>query len=81
MRLCGDSKSILVTIGVVVLLIVLLFVGRIGYNENYCCGEQVYSDPEFPTYDHYGTNKWVRYNVSSDNFPFSPYYPSGPYDF
>lgn len=65
----------------ILIILILIIVCSSENKEKYCGGEQYYSDPEFPTYDHMGANKWTRYDLKSDNFPLSPYAPTGPYNF
>lgn len=76
-----DTPRLVISVLFLVAIVMILLASQNTQSEKYCCGEQTYTDPEFPTYDHYGTNKWVRYDLTSDNFPFSPYAPMGPYDF
>ena len=65
--------------------VLVLFYKTLTYNkkknESYCSAN-MYADPrlipEYPTYDHYRRNNWTRYDLKSDDDPFSPYFKYGP---
>lgn len=73
-----DLTNIAILI-LIIIFVVLLFSNNIS-RERYDADPQIlYADyrmiPEFPTADHFASSRWPRYNLTSDNDPFSPYYP------
>ena len=76
----GTSKKSYNTIFLlVVVAIIFLFIFNCrGSQEPYDPDPQItYASPgmipEFPTADHFQRNNWTRYDMDSDNYPYSPY--------
>lgn len=66
------NTSVVIAIIVTAIVIVALSPTH-KYSERYCPGQLTYVYPPYPTMEHMASNNWLRYDISSDRYPLSPF--------